>query len=274
MQTTDDSTLLRRYSDEKSEDAFGELVARHVNLVYSVALRQAGNHHKAEEITQAVFIILARKARSLRNCAALSGWLYQTARLTAANFMRSEIRRVRREQEAYMQSLLNEPAADVWPQVAPQLEDAMGALNQKDRDAIVLRYFERRSLQEVGVVCGTSENAATKRVNRAVEKLRGHLASRGITTTATALSAAITANAVQAAPAGLAATISAAALVALGISASVGVGGTAGILGTLLQACRTKLVAGIAATMLVGAAMFWLLGPQRGPAHGAASHPL
>src|SRR6185295_5672350 len=106
MHETDDIELLRQYAEEQSEAAFETLVKRHVNLVYSAAQRSVDNGHQAEEITQAVFIILARKARSLRRGTILSGWLYQTARLTAANFRRSEIRRAQREQEAHMQSVL------------------------------------------------------------------------------------------------------------------------------------------------------------------------
>ena len=131
MPELDDIELLAQYARENSEAAFATLVTRHVNLVYSTALRNAGNPHAAEEITQAVFIILARKARSLSPQTILSGWLYQTARLTAANFLRAEIRRQHREQEAYMQSLLNEPELNVWPQIAPLLDAAMAGSGRK-----------------------------------------------------------------------------------------------------------------------------------------------
>src|SRR5258708_3980178 len=108
MQSADDSAPLRQYAENYSEDSFAALLARHINLVYSVALRQVGDPHHAEEITQAVFIILAKKAGDLRHDKALSSWLFQTTRLTANNFVRSERRRQRREQEAHMQSVLNE----------------------------------------------------------------------------------------------------------------------------------------------------------------------
>src|SRR3954463_15173362 len=114
MQFTGDSALLRRYVENNSDEAFAEVVSQHINLVYSVALRHVGNPHHAEEITQAVFIILAKKARQLRHDKALSSWLFQTTRLTANNFLRSEMRRQNREQEAYMQSVLNQPEGDVW----------------------------------------------------------------------------------------------------------------------------------------------------------------
>src|SRR5208283_3782584 len=126
MPEMNDIALLRQYAENNSEEAFAELATRHINLVYSVALRKTGNPHAAEEITQAVFIILAQKADALRGGTILSGWLYQTARLTAANYLMTEFRRVHREQEAFVQSLDTEIGAEVWPQMAPLLEDAMG----------------------------------------------------------------------------------------------------------------------------------------------------
>src|SRR3954471_23026488 len=117
MLELDDSLLLKEYVERGSDEAFATLVERHINKVYSIALRHTGNPHQAEEITQAVFVILARKARGLNQRVILSGWLYQTARLTAQTFIRSEIRRARREQEAFMQSPLNEDAPEVWPKI-------------------------------------------------------------------------------------------------------------------------------------------------------------
>src|SRR5437660_12217983 len=148
MMTVDDMELLRQYSELKSEEAFAALVSRHINLVYSVALRNVGDAHQAEEITQAVFIILAKKSGSLRKGTILSGWLYQTARLTAANYRKSEIRRIYREQEAHMQSSLNEADAAAWAQIAPLLDDAMANLSEKDRNAVVLRFFNEKNFKE------------------------------------------------------------------------------------------------------------------------------
>src|ERR1041385_4799031 len=211
MNEHEDIELLRQYAEEQSEVAFETLVKRHVNLVYSAARRSVERLDDAEEITQAVFIILARKARILRQGTILSGWLYQTARLTAANFRRAEIRRAHREKEAHMQSVLNEGDADVWPQIAPLLEQAVGGLNEKDRNAIVLRFFEKKSLSEVGRVFGTSEDAAKMRVNRALEKLRVFFTKRGFALSATVLAAAMSANSVQGAPIELATSVAAAA---------------------------------------------------------------
>src|SRR4051812_13715375 len=131
---SDDIELLDEYARTESEPAFAELVSRHLNLVYSVALRSTGNAHAAQEISQAVFIILARKAKSLSSHTALSGWLYQATRLTARNYVRTETRRQNREQEAFMRSTLAETQPEMWPQMAPLLEDAMGHLGERDRN--------------------------------------------------------------------------------------------------------------------------------------------
>ena len=156
MTEWDDIALLREFAAMESETAFAALVERHFNLFYSVALRSTGQPHAAQEISQAVFIILARKAKLFGAKTILSGWLYQTTRLTAANYLRTEIRRRNREQEAYMQSILNEPESEAWRQIAPLLEDAMAGLGAKDRDAVVLRFFENKNLSEVGAALGAS----------------------------------------------------------------------------------------------------------------------
>ncbi len=208
----DDMNLVREYAANGSEAAFATLVQRHVNLVYSAALRQLGNAHEAEEVAQAVFIILARKAGSLRQGTILSGWLYQTAQLTAANFRRTNIRRQHREQEAFMQfSEHSQPDVD-WHRLAPLLEAAMSRLGQKERDAVVMRYFEKCTVREVAVALGVREDAAQKRVNRGTEKLREYFVRRGIQVSPTALLTSIGTHAVQAAPTGLANAISAVAL--------------------------------------------------------------
>lgn len=221
MIRSDDIELLRRYASSGSEEAFATLVSRHINLVFSVALRQAGNSHQAEEISQAVFMILAKKARTFRQGTVLSGWLYHTARLTAANYVRGEIRRARREKEAHMQSILNQPEPEAWTRVAPLLDEAMAGLNDRDRDAVVLRFFEAKSYQEVGACLGTSEDAAKMRVNRAVERLRKLLAIKGVALSTVVLCATISAYATQAAPLGLAGSVTASVLQGATASASV-----------------------------------------------------
>ena len=220
MHELDDIALLRQYTEQNSEEAFAALVSRHLNKVYSVALRHTRNPHSAEEITQAVFIIFARRAKKLRQHAVLSGWLYETSRLTAVTFIRGEIRRARREQEAHMQALLNENESDVWPQIAPLLDAAMAGLNETDRHAVVLRFFDGKSMREVGAALGASEDAAKMRLNRAVEKMRGFFTKRGVVLSAAVLTAAISANSVQAAPVALAKTVTAVAIAKGSIAAA------------------------------------------------------
>lgn len=203
--------LLQEYASGRSEEAFSALVSKHINLVFSAALRSVNNPALAEEITQAVFVTLARKARGLRQGTVLSGWLYQTARLTAANFMRTEMRRQQREHQAYIQSTMNEPEPEAWTRVGPLLEEAMAQLNEKDRDAVVLRFFEGKPLKEVGDALGATEDAAKMRVSRALDKLRDFFHRRGITVSAGALATAIAENSIHAAPMGLATSVASAA---------------------------------------------------------------
>jgi uncharacterized protein (TIGR03435 family) len=219
MTELDDNQLLTEYARTQSETAFAAIVIRHVNLVYSTALRFTGNPHHAQEITQAVFIILARKGGGLRRGTLLSGWLYQTARLTAANFVKSEIRRQNREQEAYMQSTLTEPDA-AWKQLAPLLDEAMGRLGETDRNAVVLRFFENKTASEIAAALELNEAAAHKRVARGLEKLRKYFLKRGVTLTAAAIAGAVGANSVSAAPVGLAMTAAAAAAKGAAVSGS------------------------------------------------------
>jgi uncharacterized protein (TIGR03435 family) len=202
----DDISLLREFAANGSDTAFATLVERYINLVYSVALRRLGNSHEAEEIAQVVFIILAKKAGSLRPATILSGWLYQAAQLTAANAQRANIRRQHREQEAFMQ-FTRESESPSWPQISPFLEDAMSRLRQKDRDAIVLRFFENRTVAEVALALGLGEAAAQKRLDRATDKLRNFFSSRGIQVSTHGMLHSIGNHAVQIAPAGLASSI-------------------------------------------------------------------
>lgn len=208
----DDMELLREYAGGGSEEAFTTLVARHISMVHSVARRHVRDEHQAEEITQAVFVILARKAGALPGGTVLSGWLFHAARLTAANFVRTEMRRARREQEAYEQSSMRENQTnDPWGQMAPLLDEAIASLNETDRNAIVLRFIEGRDFKEVGAALGVTEDSVRMRVNRAVEKLRVFLARRGVALSAAVIAGALSANAVQAAPTALIGTVAAAA---------------------------------------------------------------
>ncbi len=248
----DDMALVREYAASQSEQAFETLVSRHVNLVYSAALRQARDADLAQEITQAVFIILARKAGSLSPKTILSGWLYRAARFAAADALKIQRRRQLREQEAFMEGVFqNEPDA-AWEQLSPLLDEAMARLRDKDRDAIVLRFFENKSLQEVGAALGLEERAAQKRVARSLDKLRDFFTKRGVDSTATGIAEKISANSIQAAPVALAKTIS---TVAITKGAAAGGSTLALVKGALKTMAWTK-----AKTAVVAAAVVILAG--------------
>jgi uncharacterized protein (TIGR03435 family) len=210
--TNDDMELVRAYAAGQSEQAFEALVANYVHFVYSTALRQVQDPHLAEEVTQAVFVILARKSGTLGANTILPSWLYRTTGFCAADALKIQRRRAQREQEAYMQSQLNEPESEAWPHIAPLLDAAIARLSEKDRHAIVLRFFQNKTLNEIGVVLGASEEAAKKRVNRALEKLRTYFFRRGVKSTTATIACAISANSIQAAPVALAKTVTAVAL--------------------------------------------------------------
>ncbi len=208
-----DLELLQQYTRLKSEQAFAELVRRHIGLVYSAALRQVRSPQLAEEVAQSAFADLARSADTLKADSIVSAWLYQVTRRTAIDVVRRETRRQLREQIATEMNAMNATASD-WTQIEPLLDEAVSALDDTDRAAVLLRYFENKSLREVGAALGTSDDAAQKRVSRAVERLREFFAKRGVTIGASGLVVVISANAVQAAPVGLAITISTAAALA------------------------------------------------------------
>lgn len=209
MSELDDMALVAQYAGKNSEEAFAELVRRHVNLVYSVALRYAGQGADAQDITQTVFITLARKAAKLREKTVLTGWLYETTRFTAMSFMRNNFRRQLREQEAEANP---DDSSGAWRQLAPLLEEGMTRLNEKERTLLALRFFENKTGAEAAAALGIQEWAARKRADRAVEKLRTFFARRGVSLSAATLVAAISANSVQAAPAVLASSAITAAL--------------------------------------------------------------
>jgi RNA polymerase sigma factor (sigma-70 family) len=215
----DNAQLLRDYAKDRSDQAFGELVRRQMGLVYSTALRVVGGDaHLAEDVTQTVFVDLARNARSLCRCAALSGWLYRHTCYTASKVVRSERRRLAREQQAVAMNAQSDrsDAESVWQQIVPILDEAMNRLGTRDRDAIVLRFFEECELRVVGAALGVSEDGAQKRVARALEKLRGHFARRGITLSTAALATLLTSQALSTAPPALAASVTGSALAAAG----------------------------------------------------------
>ena len=243
-----DNELLQKYVSDHSEAAFSDLIRQHVNLVYSAALRIVnGDVHRAQDVTQQVFAELARQAKGLVRHPALAGWLYTTTRLMAMRITRTEQRRQAREQEANaMNELLREPAGEDldWQRLRPVLEDAMHELGEKDRFALLLRFFQNKTLKEVGSALDLNENAARMRVERALDKLRQHLERRRVTSTSAALAAVLAANAVSAAPPAFVTSLASASFV-----------GTAVATGTTLTALKlmtmTKLQTALVSAVAV-----------------------
>jgi RNA polymerase sigma factor (sigma-70 family) len=242
---TDNQTLLAEYARNGSESAFRELVTRYINLVYSTALRLVGGDtHWAEDVTQTVFISLARRSRTLSGEVMLGGWLYQSTYHVATKSMRAERRRQIRESEAVQMNALQDDSGASLRQVAPILDEAITQLGTEDRAAILLRFFEQRDFRSVGAALGSNEDAARMRVSRALEKLHSILKRRGFTLSAAALGTALASEAVIAAPAGLAVSISTTALVSAAVS-----GGTLTFLKIMAM---TKLKVAVSAVVVAG----------------------
>ncbi len=212
MHPLSDADLVRDYATHFAEAAFRELVSRHTDLVYSAALRQTGSPDIAREIVQSVFTDLARKARplseSLPPSGSLTGWLYRATRFAVLKTLRDECRRQAHERLVMEHLDSNPPSEANWEDVAPALDEAMSELGDFDREAVLLRYFENQNFRTMGETLGISDDAAQKRVSRAVERLRQLLAGRGIAVGASGLALLVSQNAIQAAPAGLALSIS------------------------------------------------------------------
>ena len=247
-----DQQLLRDYAEHESEPAFAEIVRRHVDLVYSAARRMVCDAHATQDVTQGVFVLLAQHARQLSDRPTLAGWLHCTARNLAVKAVRSDVRRRAREQEvACMNESLSSDFDTSWEHIAPHLDDALGELSEPDREALLLRYFKNHNLRTVGTTLGISDDAAQKRVSRAVERLREFFTKRGVTVGASGLVVAISANAVQPAPVGLGAAISTAAALAGTTVASTATTAKAIAMTTLQKALVTATV-----TVLAGAGIY------------------
>ena len=202
MLQLDDMDLLRRYGDTGSQEAFEELVSRHLDWVYAMSLRQVRDRHLAEDVTQAVFIILARKAATLNDDTILRGWLFKTARFAASDALkkRSRFRRHQERFAAMYQTDLTAEQEEAWEKLSPVLDDAIACLSESDRHAVQLRFYEGKSLAEVGEILGISEEAAKKRVARAVDKLRNYFSREGVKVSAGMILTALAVPAAQAAP--------------------------------------------------------------------------
>lgn len=245
----DDAILLRRYVEERSEDAFTHLVEKYVDLVYSAALRRTGGRgHHAEDVVQDVFTSLAQQARTLREHPALGAWLHTTTRNVALNLMRAENRRQQRQHTALdLETVQSGTTSPEWERVRPAIDAAIDELPEPDRMAVVLRFLERRGFREIGAALAVSEDAARMRTERALEKLRALLERRGITSTSAALGAAVSAHATVTAPAGLAATVATQSLAAGGAGLLAGFAG--------VMSVKTLATAGVSALIAFAVGM-------------------
>ncbi len=250
--TNEDMELVRQYAQDRSEDAFASLVARHLNLVYSVAVRQLGATDLAQDVTQATFLILARKAGSLGPNTIVPAWLCRTAQFAAADARKMQNRRERRDLEMQMEMITNEthPESKAWEEIAPLLDTAMARLGHSDHSAIVLRFLEGKDVKEVAAALGISPNAAKTRVSRALEKLRKFFATRGIVLSAGTIAGAIAANSTQAAPIGLATSITVATIKGTSVTTSTL---------TLIQSTLKIMAYTKMKTVLTGSALALLL---------------
>jgi RNA polymerase sigma factor (sigma-70 family) len=259
----EDHELLSEYAERQSESPFAELVARQIDLVYSTALRVVGEPHLAKDVAQMVFIGLARKPRSIRNPLALGGWLYRTTRFTAASALRREHRRRRSESIAMELIELEADSRAAWEALAPHLDAAIDTLAPADQDAVALRFFEGQSLRQVGAALGTSEDAAQKRITRALEKLRAYFARQGLATSSILIASAMAAHAVESAPAGLAASVAGTSL------AGAAGGGTAALacnLAGFMTTTTLKITIAALAVLAAVSTPILLRHPIAGPA--------
>ena len=245
-----DPELLRGYANEGTEADFNALGARRIDFVYACALRQVGGDaHLAAEVTQSVFLDLARKARVLAQRPSIAGWLNTSTRFAAAKALRTRARRLNRETQAHAMEEITaaRSRADIdWDELRPVIDEALHELDERDREAILQRYFEGRPFVEVGRAIGLPENSARMRVERALEKLQAHLTTRGITSTAAALSTVLANQPVIAAPAGLAAATASDSL--------AGAAATSATIGTLANLMTMSSYKVVAACLLICAA--------------------
>jgi RNA polymerase sigma factor (sigma-70 family) len=240
--------LLLEFVGTNSQDAFSALVTRYVDLVYTAALRQVRSPQVAEEITQNTFIALAQNAHRLKPNTPLVAWLFLVTRRGAIDAIRAESRRHAREQIAMEMNATNSDPSG-WSQIAPLLDEAIAALKESDRGVILMRFFEGKTLREVGDALGTSEDAAQKRLTRAVSELRSKLSRRGVAVGASSLALSLTAQATQTAPVGLGISISSSAAIASAMVAHGTIGGT----GILAMTTIQKIIAGATIVAAVGA---------------------
>jgi RNA polymerase sigma factor (sigma-70 family) len=242
----DDAMLLQEFVGDRSEAAFAELVSRHINLVYSAALRMVHEPAVAEDVVQSVFVELARKAPSIRDGNALPGWLYRVAQNQAANHLRAEVTRRRYEAEAMTQAQLEK----AWDRISVGLEEAMASLSPAEQNLLVMRFFQDLSWRDVGAAVELSEDTVQRRVGRALEKLRSFFAREGVVLPAAVIGLTITANAVHAAPASLVTSVTSASL-----AGAAGMAAYGGLTFTKTLLMKKIAYTLIAVTIAVGAAV-------------------
>ena len=240
----DDAELLRRYSGAGSEAAFTELVGRHISLVYFTALRRTGDSALAHDIAQSVFSTAARKSAGLAGHPSVTGWLYTTTRHLADKAVRKEQTRRRYEQDAAMHELTAAEPSCEWERLRPIIDDVLDGLDERDREAILIRFFEGRPFADIGATLRISQDAARMRVDRALEKLRTKLEKRGIQSASAALAVALSTQTGMAVPAGMIAAVSGVAM-----ATTAAPGGAAVLLG-FMSTTKTTVVAATLATIL------------------------
>ncbi|MES2694346.1 MAG: sigma-70 family RNA polymerase sigma factor [Verrucomicrobiota bacterium] len=258
-----DHDLLRRYVEHADQRAFTELVHHHIDLVYATALRHLrGDRHFAQDVTQEVFTHLTHKAASLTRHPCLGGWFYTSTRLTALDLLRREQRRLNRETKAAPMQDTASSADTHWEEIRPVIDDALQELDERDRHSVLLRFFGQKTFQAIGQQLGLTENAAQKRVDRALERLSTALAKRGITSTAAALGVSLGHAAVNA-PAALASTVARSALV--GVTATAAAPHAGAGLAALFKS-TTFLTVGAVTTAVAIGAVSWQGGAAAEPA--------
>jgi RNA polymerase sigma factor (sigma-70 family) len=247
-----DSDLLHTFvaNGSEAQSAFTTLVERHLNLVYSVARRHVRSSALAEEVAQSVFIDLARRAKQIPSDTPLVAWLHLVSHRTAVDVVRREARRTAREHAAAELSAMDTPSSN-WKAVEPLLDEAVESLTPPDRTAILLRYFENKSLRDVGAALGTSDDAAQKRVSRALEQMRALFARRGVSASVSSLATSLAAHAIEIAPASLTTSFLAAPALS-SIAGHTVVSGTQ----ALVSGAGPKLAASLGAAALLGVAVW------------------
>jgi RNA polymerase sigma factor (sigma-70 family) len=261
-----DQNLMRQYATQGDEASFAEVVRRHMDFVYSVAQRVTRNGTLSEDVAQGTFTQLARQAARLCHYNTLVGWLHSTTRYIAIDLIRGEVRRRIREEEAsFMQ---NDATTSIlhWETISPLLDEAVGELREEERKVVLLRYFQNLSHREIGAMLNLSENSANKRVERALEKLRGHFSRRGVKASSGLLATAIAENSVQAAPMGLAVNVANAAIA--GASST-----TSSFLVKILIMSTTAKITTATAIVIIVATITWSWPHPVQPANAAQTSP-